>query len=84
MAGIFAKAKEVFTSAGINQKQIINQMPTRMRGIARDIIAEANRGDYNILAFGRRGVSAISEFNLGSRAAKMLQSARECSLIVVN
>ena len=84
MAGIFAKAKEVFTSAGINEKQIINQMPTRMRGIARDIIAEASRGDYNILAFGRRGVSAISEFNLGSRAAKMLQSARDCSLIVVN
>jgi len=84
MAGIFARAKEVLTSAGMNEKQITNQMPTRMRGIARDIIAEASRGDYNILAFGRRGLSAISDFNLGSRAAKMLQSARDCSLIVVN
>ena len=84
MASIFAKAKEVFTSGGISEKQITNLVPTRMRGIARDIIAEASRGDYNILAFGRRGLSAISEFNLGSRAAKMLQSARECSLILVN
>jgi nucleotide-binding universal stress UspA family protein len=84
MASIFAKAKEVFTSGGINEKQITNLVPTRMRGIARDIIAEASRGDYNILAFGRRGLSAISEFNLGSRAAKMLQSSRECSLILVN
>jgi nucleotide-binding universal stress UspA family protein len=84
MAGIFAKAKEVLTSAGMNENQVNNQMPTRMRGIARDIIAEASRGDYNIIAFGRRGISAISEFNLGSRAAKILQSARDCSLIVVN
>jgi len=84
MAEIFAKAKEVFANAGINEKQVTNQMPTRMRGIARDIIAEASRGDYNILAFGRRGLSAISDFTLGSRAAKMLQSARDCSLIVVN
>jgi len=84
MAEIFAKAKEVFTNTGMNEKQVTIQMPTRMRGIARDIIAEASRGNYNILAFGRRGLSAIGEFTLGSRAAKMLQSARDCSLIVVN
>ena len=84
MAGIFTKAKEAFTSSGINEEQVTSLMPTRMRGIARDIIDEASRGDYNILAFGRRGLSAISDFNLGSRAAKMLQNARDCSLIVVN
>jgi hypothetical protein len=84
MAEIFAKAKEVFTNGGMNEKQVANQMPTRMRGISRDIVAEASRGDYNILAFGRKGLSAISDYNLGSRAAKMLQSARHCSLIVVN
>jgi len=84
MAEIFAKAKEVFTNTGMNEKQVTIQMPTRMRGIARDIIAEASRGNYNILAFGRRGLSAIGDFTLGSRAAKMLQSARDCSLIVVN
>ena len=84
MAGIFGRAKEVFTSSGMNEKQVNSLMPTRMRGISRDIIAEASRGDYNILAFGRRGVSAISDFNLGSRAAKMLQGASDCSLIVVN
>jgi nucleotide-binding universal stress UspA family protein len=84
MAGIFAKAKEVFTGAGMGEKQVTSLMPTRMRGIARDIIAEASRGDYNILAFGRRGLAAISDFNLGSRAAKMLQGASDCSLIVIN
>ena len=84
MAEIFAKAKEILTKGGMNEKQVSSQMPTRMRGISRDIVAQASRGDYNILAFGRRGLSAISDFNLGSRTAKMLQSARDCSLIVVS
>ena len=59
-------------------------MQTRVRGIARDIIDEVSRGGHNVLAFGRRGISAISEFNLGSRAAKVLQSAPDCSLILAN
>lgn len=84
MENIFAKAKVALTSAGMDQGSITTKVQTRMRGIARDIIAEASRGGYNILAFGRRGTSAISEFNLGSRTAKMLQSARDCTLILVN
>jgi len=84
MEGIFGKAKKAFSRAGMHQESISTKVQTRMRGIARDIIAEAGRGGYNILAFGRRGVSAISEFNLGSRAAKVLQSVRDCTLIVVN
>jgi nucleotide-binding universal stress UspA family protein len=84
MAGVFARATEALTSAGIDRKLISTKMQTRVRGIARDILAEVGRGDYNILTIGRRGISAISEFNLGSRAAKVLQSARDCTLIVVN
>ena len=84
MAGIFAKAQTSFTSAGMDEAHFTTMVPTRMRGIARDVIAEASRGGYNILAFGRRGMAAISEFNLGSRAAKMLQSTSDCTLVVVN
>jgi nucleotide-binding universal stress UspA family protein len=84
MAEVFTRSKETLIKAGMNEERIATVMPNRMRGIARDIIAEASRTEYNILAFGRRGTSAISEFNLGSRAAKMLQGARNCSLIVVN
>jgi nucleotide-binding universal stress UspA family protein len=84
MEGIFTKARETCTNAGMEQGSITIKVQPRTRGIARDIIAEANRGDYSILTFGRRGMSAISEFNLGSRAAKILQSSRDCTLIVVN
>ncbi len=68
----------------MDEANLTTTLPTRMRGIARDIIAEASRGGYNILAFGRRGMAAISEFDLGSRAAKMLQSTPDCTLIVAN
>lgn len=84
MEEIFARAKEAFSRAGMDQESITTKVQTRVRGIARDILAETSRGGYNILVFGRRGVSSISEFNLGSRAAKVLQSARDCTLIVVN
>ena len=84
MGGIFARAKEVFAKAGIRQELVTARMQTRVRGIARDILAEASRGDYNILALGRRGISGIDEFNLGSRATKILQSASDYSLIMVN
>ena len=84
MEGIFTRARMAFTSAGMDQGSVITKVQTRSRGIARDIIAESNRGDYSILAFGRRGISDISEFSLGSRAAKMIQSAPNCTLIVVN
>jgi nucleotide-binding universal stress UspA family protein len=84
MAGIFAAATESLTRAGVPREFIATRMQTRVRGIARDIIAEVGRGDHNALAFGRRGTSAIREFNLGSRAAKILQSAPDCTLIVVN
>jgi len=54
-----------------------------VEGIARDILAEAREGGYNILAFGRRGSSAIKEFTLGSRAAKMPHNPFDCTLILV-
>ncbi|MFP3870993.1 MAG: universal stress protein, partial [Syntrophobacteria bacterium] len=84
MADVFSQARKSLMSAGIGDDRITSGTRPRVRGIARDIIAEANRGNYNILAFGRRGTSGIREFNLGSRASKILQSTPECTLIVVN
>lgn len=81
---IFSEAKRELTGTGLPEHSIALKRQTLVQGIARDILAEANRGDYNILVFGRRGTSAIAEFNLGSRAAKMLQGAPDCTLVLVN
>ena len=81
---IFSKAKQALVGAGAPQRAIVFKRQTLVRGIARDILAEAGRGDYNTLVFGRRGTSAIPEFTLGSRAAKMLQGGLDCTLVLVN
>ena len=83
MGGIFAKARGVLTKAGIAEERITTTMQSLRSGIARDILAEVNRGAYNILAFGRRG-SGMCPFDLGSRASKILRSAADCTLILVN
>ncbi len=83
MGGIFARARGVLTKAGIQERQITTTMQPRMRGIARDILAEASRGGFNIMALGRRG-SGKSQFDLGSRASKILRSVHDCSLLLVS
>jgi nucleotide-binding universal stress UspA family protein len=80
---LFLNAKSHLAGAGVAESHIHIKRQTLVEGIARDILAEAGQGDYNILAFGRRGSSAIKEFTLGSRAAKMLHSPSECTLILV-
>jgi len=82
--GFFLKAKSQLTDAGVPERNISIKSQTLIEGIARDILAEVGRGDYNILAFGRRGSSAIKEFTLGSRAAKMLHNPFDCTIILVS
>jgi nucleotide-binding universal stress UspA family protein len=80
----FLKAKSHLVSAGVPERKISIKSQTLVEGIARDILAEAGRGDYNILVFGRRGSSAIKEFTLGSRAAKLLHSPGGWTPILVS
>jgi nucleotide-binding universal stress UspA family protein len=81
---LFLKAKSQLVGAGVAERNISIKCQTLIEGIARDILAEVGRGGYNILAFGRRGSSAIKEFTLGSRAAKMLNNPFDCTLILVS
>jgi nucleotide-binding universal stress UspA family protein len=81
---LFLKAKSRLTTAGAPEGGISIKRQPLVEGIARDILAEVGRGDYNILAFGRRGSSAVKEFALGSRAAKMLHSPFDGTLLLVN
>jgi nucleotide-binding universal stress UspA family protein len=81
---IFLTAKQALVGAGAPEHAIVLKRQTLVRGIALDLLAEASRGDYNILAFGRRGLSAVAEFNLGTHASKILQAAPDCTLVMVN
>jgi nucleotide-binding universal stress UspA family protein len=81
---IFSKAKQALVGAGAPENAIVFKRQTLVRGIALDLLGEASRGDYNILVFGRRGLSAVAEFNLGTHASKILQGGLDCTLALVN
>ncbi len=77
------KAKEILMDAGFEEKNITVKSVIKKRGIARDIIKEAQAG-YNAIVLGRRGLSGIKDFILGSVSQKVFNSAKDISVLVVN
>ena len=78
-----AKAKELLARAGVKEADISTKVENQKKGIARDIIDEAMTG-YDIIVIGRRGLSAIKEFLLGSVSQKVIHAAGDFSVVLVN
>lgn len=77
------KAKALLTQAGFSAEKIEFRLETKKKGIARDILKEADKG-YGVVVIGRRGLSAIAEFFIGSVSAKVLNSAKNVAVLIVN
>ena len=77
------KAKEVLLEAGFKEGKITVKLEDKKKGIARGIVDEAKSG-YDTIVLGRRGLSGIKEFFLGSVAMKVLHSAADISVLLVN
>jgi len=77
------KAKELLIKAGFEENNITIKVAEKEKGVARGIVQEANLG-YDTLIMGRRGLSGIKEFFLGSVSQKVLQSAKAVSVVLVN
>jgi nucleotide-binding universal stress UspA family protein len=77
------KAKGLLLEAGFEEKNIILKIKEQKKGIARDIISEASSG-YDAIVMGRRGLSSFTGFILGSVSQKVLHSAKNISIVVVD
>jgi len=77
-----SRARELLLKAGFPEDHISAKVVPQKRGVARDIIDEARAG-YDIIVIGRRGLSAIKEFLLGSVSQKVIHSAGEISVVLV-
>jgi nucleotide-binding universal stress UspA family protein len=77
------EAKKLLTQAGFPQKNITLKMEKLKRGVARDIIAEAKTG-YHAVVMGRRGLSGVAEFFMGSVSQKVLHGTKDLSVILVS
>ena len=65
------KSAEMLKDAGFSPKSISTRLEIKCEGIARDILNEARRGDYDILAIGRGQVGSLQNMPLGSVATKI-------------
>ena len=77
------KAKETLLEAGFDEKNISIKSEAKKSGVARDIVDEAKSG-YSVIVMGRRGLSGIKEFILGSVSHKVFNAAKDISILVVN
>ena len=76
-------AKDILTEAGFAETNITIKVGLKKSGVARDIIKESRAG-YSLIVLGRKGVSGIKDFILGSVSQKVFNSARDVSVLFVN
>lgn len=77
------QAKSILVDAGFSEDNIEIRTQARKKGVARDIIEESKEG-YDILVMGRRGLSGVKEFFLGSVSQKVFSLSKEISVVIVN
>jgi nucleotide-binding universal stress UspA family protein len=78
------KAKKVLVESGFASKNVVIKIRKKKTGIARDVLKEVERGKYDTLVIGRRGLSGVKQFVLGSVSTKIVKFAKKASVIVVD
>ena len=77
------KAKEMLVEAGISESQISKKVVDGSRSAASDILEEARGEGYGTIVMGRRGLSGLKEFFMGSVSAKVLQNSNGMAVWIV-
>jgi len=77
------KAKEMLVKAGVSESQISKKVVDGSRSAASDILEEARNNQYGTIVMGRRGISGVQEFFMGSVSSKVLQTSTGMAVWIV-
>ena len=78
-----ARAKEILVGAGWDGQRVQVKIEAKQKGVAQDIVREAEQSQ-SLIVLGKRGLTGIREFFMGSTSQKVIQLAKEASVLVVN
>jgi nucleotide-binding universal stress UspA family protein len=81
--GCMEKATALLVEAGFSGGNIKNKIEIKKTGVARDLLAASQSG-FDIVVMGRRGLSGIKEFFLGSVSQKVFNAAKDVTIVIVN
>lgn len=82
--GFMEEAKKRLVKAGFPSKNVAIRIRKKKVGIARDILKEAERGKYDTIVIGRRGLSGIKQYVFGSVSNKVLHLAKKVAVVLVD
>lgn len=77
------EAKDTLRNAGFEEKNIQIRLETEKKGVARAILEEIRSG-CDLVVLGRRGIGRVQEFFMGSVSQKVVNSARDISILLVD
>ncbi len=78
-----SRAKEVLVGAGWDAERVLIRVEPKQKGVAQDIVREAGQA-HSLIVLGKRGLTGLREFFMGSTSQKVIQLAKETSVLVVN
>ena len=79
----FAEATNLLVQVGVKPEQIKSKFGVKKGEIANAILEEVDLGSYQTLVVGRRGLSRMREFFLGSISTELVREAQGCAVCVV-
>jgi nucleotide-binding universal stress UspA family protein len=83
METVFDRATQLLTTAGLKPEDISTKFKVKENGVAQDIISELEQGDYDIVVIGRRGLSKLKGFLLGSVSSTVVCRVKCATIWIV-
>ena len=78
-----AKGRDMLLDAGLSDSQIRSKVVDGSRSPASDILEETRSNGYGTVVMGRRGLSGVKEFFIGSVTKKVLQDCAGMAVWIV-
>jgi nucleotide-binding universal stress UspA family protein len=80
---LVSQAYQHLTAAGLARGAVANKFKPKYYDVADDIIDEAQKGGYDTIVMGRRGLGMAKSLLLGSVTRKVVDSAKGCAVTIV-